>query len=110
MRLTKYEPNDESMFPYKLKDEELSTELDSVHKLGEAEDILEKHNISSLSDLDNRLAALEIIKENLVVSYDESENNKPCLIIGIKSDKDNLIVFYETFDKEKIDLLKEALK
>lgn len=63
MRLTKYEPTDESMFPYKLKDEELSTELDSVHKLGQAEDILEKHNISSLSDLDSRLATLEIIKE-----------------------------------------------
>ena len=39
MRLTKYEPNDESIFPYKLKDEELSTELDSIHKLGQLEDI-----------------------------------------------------------------------
>ena len=38
-RLTKYEPNDESMFPYKLKDEELSTKLDSIHKLGLLEDI-----------------------------------------------------------------------
>lgn len=38
-RLTKYEPNDESMFPYKLKDEELSTKLDSIHKLGRLEDI-----------------------------------------------------------------------
>lgn len=45
MRLTKYEPNDESMFPYKLKDEELSTELDSLHKLGQLEDIEEEIGI-----------------------------------------------------------------
>lgn len=41
-RLTKYEQNNESMFPYKLKDEELSTKLDSIHKLGILEDIEEK--------------------------------------------------------------------
>lgn len=44
-RLTKYETNDESMFPYKLKDEELSTKLDSIHKLGILEDIEEKLGI-----------------------------------------------------------------
>lgn len=53
--------------------------------------------------------ALELIKENLVVSYDESENDKPCLVLSIKVGKDNLVVIYETFDKEKIDLLKEVL-
>lgn len=42
MRLTKYEPNNMSMFPYKPKDEELSTELDIVHKLGRLEDIEEE--------------------------------------------------------------------
>lgn len=52
---------------------------------------------------------LEMFKENLVVSYDESKNDKPCLILGIKVSKDNLVVIYETFDKEKIDFLKEAL-
>ena len=52
---------------------------------------------------------LEIIKENLVVGCDESKNDKPCLIIGIKVDKDKLVIIYKTFDKEKIDLLKEAL-
>ena len=88
-----------------IKDKKLAEE-----KLCKFEDILEKHNVSSLADLDNRLAALEIIKENLVVSYDESENDKPCLILSIKTEKDNLVVVYETFDKEKIDLLKEALK
>lgn len=39
MRLTKYQPSNESMFLYRLKDEELSTELDSIHKLGQLEDI-----------------------------------------------------------------------
>lgn len=40
-RLTKYEPSETSMFPYKLKDEEVSTKLDSIHKLGRLEDIEE---------------------------------------------------------------------
>ncbi|MDD7547263.1 MAG: hypothetical protein PUK09_05875 [Bacilli bacterium] len=44
-RLTKYEPNGESMFPYKLKDEELSTKLDSIHKLGLLEDVEEEIGI-----------------------------------------------------------------
>ena len=45
IRLTKYEPNTGSMFPYRLKDEELSTKLDSIHKLGELEDIEEELGI-----------------------------------------------------------------
>lgn len=38
-RLTKYLPNINSMISYRLKDEELSTKLDSIHKLGQLEDI-----------------------------------------------------------------------
>ena len=49
MRLTKYKPSDESMFPYKLKDEELSTELDSIHKLGQLEDIEEELGIDLIT-------------------------------------------------------------
>ena len=49
MRLTKYEPNKMSMFPYKLKDEELSTELDSVHKLGQLEDIEDELGIDLIT-------------------------------------------------------------
>jgi len=49
MRLTKYKPSDESMFPYKLKDEELSTELDGVHKLGQLEDIEEELGIDLIT-------------------------------------------------------------
>lgn len=41
-RLTKYLPNINSMIPYRLKDEELSTKLDSIHKLGILEDIEEE--------------------------------------------------------------------
>lgn len=41
-RLTKYEPRTNSMFPYVLKDDELRTELDSIHKLGQLEDLEEE--------------------------------------------------------------------
>ena len=44
-RLTKYLPNINSMIPYRLKDEELSTKLDSIHKLGILEDIEEEFGI-----------------------------------------------------------------
>ena len=44
-RLTKYVPNTGSMIPYRLKDEELSTKLDSIHKLGILEDIEEELGI-----------------------------------------------------------------
>ena len=94
-RLTKYEPRTNSMFPYKLKDEELSTELDSIHKLGLLEDVEEKHNVLSFKDLDNRLAALEIIKEHKLLNY--VLKNKKCANMYHLS-------------KEECDLLKEALK
>ena len=38
-RLTVYKPQPNSMFPYQLKDEEITTKLDSIHKLGQLEDI-----------------------------------------------------------------------
>ena len=68
-RLTEYKPRINSMFPYVLKDDELRTELDSIHKLGLLEDIEEKHSVLSLVDLDNRLSALEIIKEHKLLNY-----------------------------------------
>lgn len=45
MRFTKYEPSKNSMFPYRLRDEELSTELDAIHKLGPLEDIEDELDI-----------------------------------------------------------------
>lgn len=38
-RLTKYDPHTNTMFPYELIDGDLSTKLDSIHKLGQLEDI-----------------------------------------------------------------------
>ena len=43
-RLTKYKPRN-SMYPYILKDNELITELDCIHKLGMLEDIEEELGI-----------------------------------------------------------------
>lgn len=51
-RLTKYEPSENSMLPYKLKDEELTTELDSIHKLGQLEDLMEEYNIKTLEQVE----------------------------------------------------------
>lgn len=48
-RLTEYKPRVNSMFPYVLKDDELRTELDSIHKLGLLEDIEDKLGIYLLT-------------------------------------------------------------
>ena len=66
MRLTKQETSDLGKhtghyFVYnKYANKESNPYID---KLGQLEDIEEKHNISSSKDLDKRLTALEIIKE-----------------------------------------------
>lgn len=62
-RLTKYVPKIESMIPYRLKDEELSTKLDSIHKLGELEDIEEELGIE--------LTVLFSVLKNGVYYFDE---------------------------------------
>jgi hypothetical protein len=54
-RLTKFEKNPNSKFPYKLKDESLCTELDSIHTLGLIEDLMEKYNVEGLEELDKLL-------------------------------------------------------
>ena len=64
-RLTKYEPNYESMFPYKLKDEELSTELDSIHKLGQLEDIEEELGIDLIT-------LFKALKDGIYINEDGS--------------------------------------
>ena len=38
-------------------------EQECVYKLGQLEDIEDKHNVLSLDDLDNRLTAFELIKK-----------------------------------------------
>lgn len=93
-RLTKYLPNINSMIPYRLKDEELSTKLDSIHKLGQLEDIEEKYKIS-LDDLDKKLTILEIIKKHKLLNY--VLKNEKCANMYHLS-------------KEEIDLLREIEK
>lgn len=90
---------------------------DIKYKLRELEFVLRHNNQEKVPYIqetkwyiiEKELKALEIIKENLVVSYDENKNDKPYLMLGVKVNKDNLVVIYETYDKEKIDLLKEVL-
>jgi hypothetical protein len=54
-RLTKFEKTPNSKFPYKLKDDSLCTELDAIHTLGLIEDLMEKHGINSIKELEQRL-------------------------------------------------------
>ena len=56
-----------------------------------------------------KLEVFETIKEKLVVGYDESENDGSCLTLGVRGYNGVLLVFYTTFDKEKVDLFKEVL-
>lgn len=56
-RITKYEPSKDSMFPYKLVDNELSTELNAIHQLGRFEDLMEEYNINSIEELENILGS-----------------------------------------------------
>lgn len=60
-RITKYEPSKDSMFPYKLVDNELSTELDAIHQLGRFEDLMEEYNINSIQELENILSSKVIV-------------------------------------------------
>ena len=48
-RLTEYKPRNSSMFPYVLKDDELMTKLDSIHKLGQLEDVEEELEIDLIT-------------------------------------------------------------
>ena len=73
-----------------IKDKKLAEE-----KLCKFEDIEEKYNISSLDDLENILAALDVIKEHKLLNY--VLKNEKCANMYHLS-------------KEKCDLLKEILK
>jgi hypothetical protein len=69
-RLTKFEKNPNSKFPYKLKDESLCTELDGIHKLGLIEDLMEKYNVKDLEELDKLLT--------MATSYEELSKQIGC--------------------------------
>lgn len=49
MRLTKYEPQESSMFPYQLQEDELRNRLTAIHKLGLLEDFEEELGIELLT-------------------------------------------------------------
>lgn len=49
MRLTKYEPQENSMFPYQLQEDELRNRLTAIHKLGQLEDIEDELGIDLLT-------------------------------------------------------------
>lgn len=80
MRLTKYKPSNESMFPYRLKNENLSTKLDSIHKLGQLEDIEEELGIDIITLYKAATCGIcvrehntdeqEITFENVVIDFD----------------------------------------
>ena len=68
---------------------------EALDKLGQLEDIEEKHNISSLDDLDKKLTILEIIKKHKLLNY--VLKNEKCANMYHLS-------------KEECDLLRETLK
>ena len=71
-------------------------------KLGQLEDIEEKHNISSLDDLENRLIALDIIKNKRInLEYIKSCNNYEQYKI--------ICSYWNEITKEEFDLLKKVL-
>jgi hypothetical protein len=76
-RLTKFEKNPNSNFPYKLKDESLCTELDSIYMLGQIEDLMEKYGINSIKELEQRLdSANQVVHE--LLGYKQLEEQIGC--------------------------------
>ena len=76
-RLTEYKPRKYSMFPYQLKDDELSTKLDSIHKLGQIEDLMEKYNINDLVELEIALDEYDHRYDDVQTRrVDENETHK----------------------------------
>lgn len=84
MRLTKYEPSKNSMFPYKLRDEESSTELDATHKLGRLEDIEDELGIDLIT-------LLKSFEEDIWIKFD----NK---IMFVPYDKKDFVFYAGNID------------
>lgn len=77
-RLTKYASNNQSMFPYQLKNDELYTKLDSIHKLGKLEDIEDKLGCS-LELYFNLKSGTEILDKSNNLWFLESITNHKAL-------------------------------
>ena len=94
-RLTKYEPRKYSMFPYQLKDDELSTKLDSIHKLGQLEDLEEELGCP----LD---VVFKALKEGIIVCDDDNidVSYKPIEIsLGVQLYLGKLTFVLKNFDQ-----------
>ena len=71
-RLTENKPRTNSMFPYILKDDEVMTKLDSIHKLGLLEDLEEEIGIYLIT-------LLKALKEEIYSLHPET--GKICPIV-----------------------------
>ena len=69
-----------------------------------------KSILKELERLEKLEKVIEILKKNLIVKVDEGANNKDvsCLVIVMETIDNKLAILYETFDEEKIKLLKEV--
>lgn len=86
MRLTKYEPQESSMFPYQLQEDELRNRLTAIHKLGLLEDIEDELGIELLTLIKaskegffktNKFGKLSYINPNKSIDF----KNK-CILVG----------------------------
>lgn len=75
-----------------------------ITKLGQLEDIEEKHNIKSIDDLDKRLTALEIIREKGIDILEFRATRK-----AKTYNEHTKRVYVKNYTDEEYDLLKEAL-
>ena len=76
------------------------TGAEAVQKLGQLEDLLEKHNIKLFNDLDNRLKALKFIKDTCKLKIYKNKLGQ-CFLEGTD-------ILY-AISQEEYDLLKEVL-
>ena len=87
MRLTKYEPQENSMFPYQLQEDELRNELTAIHKLGQLEDIEDELGIDLLTYFKIKSAKSVYVKEL----------GKDCSEMLVRPSKDSIDVCYKGF-------------
>lgn len=54
--------------------------------------------------------AFDILKRNLMFSYDNSPPDLPSAVVGVRIAPDNLVIIFETHDEYEIGILKGALQ
>lgn len=91
-RLTIYKSQPNSMFPYQLKDEEITTKLDSIHKLGQLEDIEQEIGVS--------LITLFKASKNGIFVREQNTNEKEVDFEEVTLDLDNKLLLFRHPRKE----------